>query len=242
MSEKVSSIHKMTNGGLILAIILILVFLFFLWLVFRCDDDNSLIGLDSCGNPIAQQQVVIIPTEKPIIDDCDKALLSVTKACLDKFAQAEHEIDTLSRSYVIEHLCSCQDAENTYERIQHLCDKLGDYLTVCYNRDVGKRYAQLKKGCCKYLKSCLSQSEDYIDSWIRYETEIADLLASCNSCLSKEFIENIRKEHCHQFVKMYQAHSNNNHAAAMVIYDSLIEKTDTYVENVVTATLNCKCH
>ncbi len=233
----------MSNCGFILAIIVVLAFLFFLWLVFHCDDDNSLIGLDNCGNPLViptPHEVVITPTETTVIDDSDEPSRKVMKACLDKFGQAEHEIDTLSRSYIIERLCSCQDAENTYDRINYLCDKLGDYLTVCYGRDVGKKYTQLKKACCGQLKSCLDQNDGYMSLWLRREAEIAELLASCNSCLSKDFLENIRKEHCQLIVKMYQAHSEKNNLAAMVVYDSLKEKTDSYVENVITATVNCK--
>ena len=226
----------MANCGFILAIIVILAFLFFLWLIFRLDDESNLPGYDDCGNPVIQHEVIITPA---VIDDSS---CKVIKACLDKFAQAEHEIDTLSRSYIIERLCSCQDAENTYDRIEHLCDKLGDCLTVCYGRDVGKRYTQLKKACCGQLKSCLNQNSGYMNTWIRHEAETAELLAGCNSCLSKDFLENIRKEHCQLIVKMYQAHYDKNNLAAMVVYDSLKEKTDSYVENVTSATVNCKNH
>ena len=233
----------MANCGFILAIIVILAFLFFLWLVFHCDDDNSVIGYDACGNPIVtstSHEVVITPTETTVIYDNDEPSRKLMKACLDKFGQSEREIDTLSRSYIIERLCSCQDAENTYERINHLCDKLGDYLTVCYNRDVGRKYAQLKKACCDQLKSCLDQNDNSMTSWLQREAEMAQLLANSNPCLSKEFLENIRKEHCQLTVRMYKAHVDKNNMAAAVVYDSLIEKTDSYVENIISATLNCR--
>lgn len=235
-SEKVSSIHKMNSCGLILAIILILVFLFFLWLIFRLDCEDNLVSYDGCGNPIPIHEVVVTPVVN------EPPLSKLIKACLDKFSQAEHEIDTLCRSYIIECLCSCQDAENTYDRIQHLCDKLGECLALCYGRDVGYKYAQLKKACCGQLKSCVTQNSSYMDTWVQYEEEIAHLLATCNPCLSKDFLQNIRKDHCYLVAKMYQAHYDKNNLEAMVVYDSLKEKTDSYVENIVSATINCKKH
>lgn len=227
----------MDNCGVILAIIIILAFLFFLWSVFQLDGDSGVYYYDSCGNPInptqASPEITIVETIRA------PEVSNVIKACLAKFAQAEHELDSLCRSYIIEHRCSCQDADNTYERIQALCRKLGDCLALLYGQEVGDRYAELRKSCYNELKKCVTNSEKTV-RWIYYETKIAELLASNNSCLSKKLLEEVRKDHCNLTLKMIETHNNGNNLEAMILYDSIKEKTDIYVENVVSATLRCK--
>lgn len=229
----------MANCGFALALIFVLAFLLFLWWIFQIDDDSFFPELDGCGNSNGYC-FRGLPFPDIVTTQEDNNDTRVIRDSLDRFSLAEHEIDTLCRSYIIEHLCSCQDAVNTYERIEYLCDKLGDYLATSYGRDAGDRYASLKKECCIQLKKCIEYQNEDSTIWIEREAEIAQLLSTCNPCLSKEFIESIRRDHCALLMKMVNAHTEKNNLAAIVIYDSLREKTDTYVESVVSATLRCK--
>lgn len=227
----------MGNCGFLFAIIAIIVILFFLWCIWQLDSEPCDLGVvcyDNCGNNVPYNPQIIISekTDCPKNNLCDK----VTKACLDKFAQYEHEIDTLYRSYIIEQLCSCQSACDTYARIEALCDKIGDCLAHCYDRNIGDQYTQLKKACCQQLKNCLSEEVD----WSAYERQIANLLSDCNPHCSRSFLENIRREHCDLTQKMLAAYTEKNDFTAMVLYDSIKEKTDVYVENVTASTLRYK--
>lgn len=234
----------MLGCGFILAVILILAFILLLWWVLNLDNEDNFIAYDECGNPKKVLASTDNITQINIDDNPNKKLI---KGCLEKFSQAEHEIDTLTRSYVIEKLCSCSDAEHTYERIEHLCNKLGDYIAVCYGREVGNKYTELKKSCVAEMKNYVqykcgysSSQYDNQQTWGYNEKEAAQLLSKHNKCISGTFLENIKRDHCTLVMQMIDAHSRQDNITAMVSYNSLTEKTDAYVENIMDATVRCK--
>lgn len=227
----------MAECGFLLAIVIILLFFLFLWLIHILDYNDIRHGFDECGNKINVTET-IITRSNPSPDR------KLCYECLIKFSQAEREIDTLCRSYIIERLCACEDASSTYDRIIHLCTKLGDYLAVCYGRTIGDKYAAAKKAVCQemknYIDECGNNEQYNTDNWERYECQCASVLAGYNSCLSEEFLINLKRDHCYLMAQMINAHLQKNSVSAMVTYNSLQEKTDAFVENIISATQQCK--
>lgn len=225
--------------------IIIYFLVFFIWWIFLGDNNPfgqrvSRSSKASQNNPNVLTDVTMSKSGATANQE-DEDRKKIIKECLDKFAQAEYEIDTLLRSYIIERLCSCQDdADNTYGRIVTLCERIGDSLSVCYGQSVGQQYITLKKFCCAQLKRSLDGENVDNTVWIQHDEKIGSLLASNNNCLSKNFLENNRREHCNLLIRMLSAYLEKNNLAAMIAYDSLKTKTDSYVESVIRATLRCK--
>jgi hypothetical protein len=225
--------------------IIIYFLVFFIWWIFLGDNNPfgqrvSRSSKASQNNPNVLTDVTMSKSGATANQE-DEDRKKIIKECLDKFAQAEYEIDTLLRSYIIERLCSCQDdADNTYGRIVTLCERIGDSLSVCYGQSVGQQYITLKKFCCAQLKRSLDGENVDNTVWIQHDEKIGSLLASNNNCLSKNFLENNRREHCNLLIRMLSAYLEKNNLAAMIAYDSLKTKTDSYVESVIRATLQCK--
>jgi len=231
----------MVNGGIILVMIVILVFLFFLWWFFLSGNNNFLGQSSRHSSKVSQNNPNVQTETGATVNQEDEDRKKIIKECLDKFAQAEYEIDTLLRSYIIERLCSCQDdADNTYGRIVTLCERIGDSLSVCYGQSVGQQYVALKKFCCAQLKRTLDGENVDNAVWVQHDEKIGSLLASNNNCFPKNFLENNRREHCNLLIRMLTAYLEKNNLAAMIAYDSLKTKTDSYVESVIRVTLRCK--
>lgn len=214
-------------------VIAIFLFILFFWWVFQINNDDS---YDQCGclkTTSGDVTMTILPNGGSGVFNNNN------NECLIRFAQIEHEIDTLCRSYIVERKCGCQEAKNTFERIEHLCGELGKCVSQCYGREVGESYAKCKRACCHHLKLCLdSNSITYQEKWEKEDVELAGLLTSHNKNLSKNFLERVRREHCHELVKMIQASLDGNDTTFMLAYDSLISKTDTFTEKVVTGTMS----
>lgn len=206
----------MANCGIILAIIVVLAFLLLFWWVLQLDAED-----DTCNTPK-------IPKQDP--NYC-KAITD----CMTKFAQLEHEIDTLFRSYIIEYHCSCRDADNTFERIMHLCEKLGDYIAIPLGRQVGDKYATGRKRVCQQLREIVDNpNHTIVEGPTQNISGIPALLS--NTGLARNFIETIEQDRYKLVLRMLDAHRKGDSLGTMVAYDSLKEKTDLYVESVMTST------
>ena len=175
------------------------------------------------------QQPATIPDQKI---EPGKTKRIVNKGSLYKYIQSEHEIDTLMRSYIIEKLCSCQESYMTYERIEHLCDKAGEYLSVSYGLQFGQEYADIRKSICREFKKRVDDKGENIDKWNEYESKLAHHLASKFKFLSVEFLEKTRQNHVEAVNKLFIAHYKKKDLEAMVLYDKVKETTDAFVEHL----------
>jgi hypothetical protein len=214
----------MNGCALIWIIVLLVILFFFFWWVFYLD--NKSYGndcLDDCGNCKARETIIKSPKE-------DKFL----KICIIKISQIEHELDALCRSYIIEKVNGASDPEITYQRIEYLCEKLGDYISHCFGHEAGSKYVYLKKECYSYLKrGCHGYSHGVDPEWSRKEEEIVDLLCRHNKYLSREYLRENRQAHAHHLVEMQSHLYQHDDLQAMVSYDALKESTDRYVDSLI---------
>lgn len=221
--------YKMDQCRIIWLIIAIFLFILFFWWVFQINNDDN---YDQCGCLKTGNNSSVTMTVLPINSIHNNE-------CLIKFAQIEHEIDTLCRSYIVERKCGCQEAKNTYERIEYLCQELGKCISRCYGQEVGEAYAKCKRECCNHLKSCLNLNNiAQQEKWEKEDVELANILTKHNRNLSKNLLEKVRREHCHELIKMIQASLDGNDTTFMLAYDALISKTYTFTEKVVTGTMS----